>query len=115
MSDQTAIYSGLRCKSGEVAVITRVPHSEIESTRLGLLKLIGKFVRVTTLCAVTPLPSWNIEEPFMHTMMHGIYAITEVEDWCLTPMRGLPLFDETGTEAFDPLRVALGINAGTYA
>jgi hypothetical protein len=78
----------MNCIPKELAVITRVPHSDIKSTRLGLLKLIGKVVRVTSICPGSPVPTWHIEEPFFNPMEHGVYLIDRVEDWCLTPLRG---------------------------
>jgi hypothetical protein len=78
----------MNCKSNELAVITRVPHSDIRSTRLGLLRLIGKVVRVTSICPNSAVPTWRIEEPFFNPMAHGVYLISMVEDWCLAPLRG---------------------------
>ena len=78
----------MNCISNELAVIARVPHSVIKSTRLGMLKLIGKVVRVTSVCPHSPVPTWHIEESFFSPMEHGVYLIDRVEDWCLTPLRG---------------------------
>lgn len=78
----------MNCIPHELAVITRVPHSDIRSTRLGLLKLIGKVVRVKSRCAGAPIATWHIEEPFFSPMALGVYLIDRVEDWCLTPLRG---------------------------
>ncbi|MFM0163927.1 hypothetical protein PQR39_26370 [Paraburkholderia sediminicola] len=76
-----------------------------ESTRLDLLRLIGKFVRVTALSSESPVPTWHIEEPFLHRMEYGTYEVTLVEDWCLTPLRGESASDKTTAHVRDPLTI----------
>jgi hypothetical protein len=93
----------MNCKHDELAVITRVPTSAIPSTRFGLQKLIGKVVRVTSLYPGAPVPTWRIHEPFFNPMAHGVYLIDRVEDWCLTPLRGCSVNDESHARAGDPL------------
>lgn len=79
----------MRCKPGELALVTGAPMGEDSEINDFMRSFIGKVVRVTALTGRDPNhPCWHIESPF-HVTYKGIPILCDcIEDDYLTPLRG---------------------------
>jgi hypothetical protein len=90
----------MNCKPGDLACIVRVPACEPSIDMPLREQLIGKFVRCVSLELGTTgvLDVWKIREPIRIELPVGNFMLkidlAAIEDFCLQPVRGVPVHDE---------------------
>ncbi|WP_454825376.1 hypothetical protein [Paraburkholderia xenovorans] len=87
----------MNCKLGDMACVVRIPDCAPDVKAALEAQLVGRFVRCVAL-ATECAASWLIETPIALAVpcwpTTVEMTLTAIEDFCLQPVRGVPVHDE---------------------